>query len=312
MSIDKIGLGCSKIGSVSGIAGIDAEKLLKTAFEKGIKRYDTANIYGQGESERLLGNLMKITGKEILVTTKAGYQMPNMMTSNKFSWLKPLIRSCVTKIPFLKNQLMKVRGAVGRQQNFQEDYILKCINNSLKSLGQDTLDEFLLHNPSSDDLSKGNIFAVLTNIKKKKLANKTGLTLSSPDDQKYIMPESEIDLVQVELNLLSKGEHFEQIAQLKNRCAVEIVVVQPFAGGKLLAPHNQMTSRLKAVAQIASKNGLNMKELALKFLLQNPLINRVLFGTTNTAHLEDNLRIAQGDKLDNRVLGELEAIFSEN
>ena len=55
VSASVMGLGCSKFGSVSGTSGRAAAFLLQHAFDLGVNLFDTANIYGQGESERLIG-----------------------------------------------------------------------------------------------------------------------------------------------------------------------------------------------------------------------------------------------------------------
>src|SRR5262249_46569427 len=73
---ERLGLGCDRLGSVLGIDGPDAARLVDAAFESGIRFFDTANIYGQGESERILGCALRHHGKHVTIVTKAGHYFP--------------------------------------------------------------------------------------------------------------------------------------------------------------------------------------------------------------------------------------------
>jgi aryl-alcohol dehydrogenase-like predicted oxidoreductase len=55
-----LGIGCSRVGSISNSVSIgQIEATLDAAVEAGINFFDTANIYGQGDSERALGRLLR-------------------------------------------------------------------------------------------------------------------------------------------------------------------------------------------------------------------------------------------------------------
>jgi len=72
----RIGLGCSRLGSFGTNDGTDPETILMTAAELGIRFFDTADIYGQGDSERLIGKFMRANAGHFVVCTKVGQYFP--------------------------------------------------------------------------------------------------------------------------------------------------------------------------------------------------------------------------------------------
>jgi len=67
----QIGLGCSRIGSVNGPSKEEARLLLERALVEGIRFFDTSNIYGQGDSERLLAEAIG-SRDDCIICSKAG------------------------------------------------------------------------------------------------------------------------------------------------------------------------------------------------------------------------------------------------
>ena len=69
----RLGLGCSRIGSFNSPYSIsDSIALIRRAFELGITLIDTANVYGQGDSESAIGRALRGHRDEAVIVTKAG------------------------------------------------------------------------------------------------------------------------------------------------------------------------------------------------------------------------------------------------
>ena len=69
-NVSEIGLGCWAIGSEWGdVSDSDAREVLKTSLDKGINFFDTADVYGDGRSEKFVGELVKSTSEKIYVAT---------------------------------------------------------------------------------------------------------------------------------------------------------------------------------------------------------------------------------------------------
>ena len=71
--VSEIGLGCWAIGSEWGdVTATDAREVLKASLDNGVNFFDTADVYGDGRSEKFVGELIKSTSEKIFVATKAG------------------------------------------------------------------------------------------------------------------------------------------------------------------------------------------------------------------------------------------------
>ena len=74
--ISEIGLGCWAIGSEWGeVSEHDARSVLKTALNSGVNFFDTADVYGDGRSEKFIGELIHSTSEKFFVSTKAGRRL---------------------------------------------------------------------------------------------------------------------------------------------------------------------------------------------------------------------------------------------
>ena len=66
--VSEIGLGCWAIGSEWGdVSEYDAREVLKTALDKGVNFFDTADVYGDGRSEKFIGELINSTGNILAI-----------------------------------------------------------------------------------------------------------------------------------------------------------------------------------------------------------------------------------------------------
>ncbi|MEY3897269.1 MAG: hypothetical protein RLZZ214_2790, partial [Verrucomicrobiota bacterium] len=100
-------------------------------LDLGVTVIDTADSYGSGDCERLIGKVLRGRRESFTIVTKAGYRLSNLPGP-----LQPLNQ-------FLKKGFQRL----GFQQCFAPAYLAKCIDNSLSRMGIEHMDAFLLHNP---------------------------------------------------------------------------------------------------------------------------------------------------------------------
>lgn len=139
-----LGLGCARIGSFNNPASLaESIALIRGAMALGVTLLDTANIYGQGDSERAIGRGIAGRREEAFVVTKAG---------NSFSWkmrvlrpFKPVLR------PLLRGGDMRQSVTAQRDAAMRTDWSLlelsAALDGSLRRLRTDHVDAFLLHSP---------------------------------------------------------------------------------------------------------------------------------------------------------------------
>jgi aryl-alcohol dehydrogenase-like predicted oxidoreductase len=118
-TVSLLGVGCWGIGKAQWIGADDKEskKVLHKAIEQGIIFFDTALAYGNGHSEKLVGEVERESGKKLFIATK----IPSM----KLEW------------PAENNSTLK--------ESFPKNYIIKKTEESLKNLNRDYIDLMQFH-----------------------------------------------------------------------------------------------------------------------------------------------------------------------
>ena len=156
--IPVIGFGCSSLASAGRKHGL---QLLGTAFDAGARHFDVARYYGYGEAEGLLGGFIKSRRAEVTITTKFGIDPPRrtsalrlaMQAGRKLAQLVPAARGILRR----RAQGMVTRGG------FSAEDARRSLETSLRELGTDYIDFFLLHEYSACEDRPHELLAFLTN-----------------------------------------------------------------------------------------------------------------------------------------------------
>ncbi|AFZ44030.1 aldo/keto reductase [Halothece sp. PCC 7418] len=273
-----IGLGCSRLGgNLSQGNRKEAVKMLHFALDSGVNFYDTADSYGQGQSEILLGKTLKSHREQVILATKAGYFLsPLGKVAAKFKPIvKPVARSlrAVKSSPGKANSLSNVRSSLLRQ-NFNQRYIIKAVEKSLKRLQTDYLDLFQLHSPPTDILQTTEIWQTLETLKQQGKIRYYGVSCDTVEDAFICLQQPNLSSLQLEINAL-KQDAITQILPLAKQNNVAIIARQPFASGQLSTKRRQEKR--------------NLFQTALQFVLQQEGVSVVIPGASSCQHLKSNL-----------------------
>jgi aryl-alcohol dehydrogenase-like predicted oxidoreductase len=151
-------------------------QLLDAAYQRGIRHFDTAPLYGQGYSEVIYGKFLKDKRQQITLTSKFGLGEDNNTDKLPVSLILPL--------NFLVKSLKKKMKGSGSevQQNYSlstpkridKSFIQRSLEKSLKRLHTDYLDYFLLHEGVPSFLTDDGI-AYLLQLKKEGKVLHTGI-----------------------------------------------------------------------------------------------------------------------------------------
>lgn len=152
-SFSRLGFGCARIGSFNNpMSDRESDRLLEHALDLGITLFDTADIYGQGDSEKAVGRLLRGRRDAAFVVTKVGQRFSakaRVMRPFK-RVLKPLIaRSAGARAG------VSARRAATMATDFSPRYVTTAIDGSLRRLGFEAVDGLLLHSPAATDLHAG-------------------------------------------------------------------------------------------------------------------------------------------------------------
>ena len=169
----RLGLGCARLGSVLARDQSDSSQLIQTAFDRGIRFFDTANIYGQGDSERILGKALKDHRKQITIVTKAGQYFPAWMQLAKP--IKRIITPLIRRSGAGRRMASKVRKAA-LPQDFSESSLHTSIEASLRRLNTHYADIVLLHSPPANVIANCEALSALEKLRAACKANKVGIS----------------------------------------------------------------------------------------------------------------------------------------
>jgi D-threo-aldose 1-dehydrogenase len=136
-----LGFGCTKLTDTNSRKA--ALETLHTAFDLGITHFDTARLYGFGESEAILGDFIKDKRDQLTITTKMGLDPVVMPTGSLF--LLKFAKQIVNAIPFVKKLIIKKTDGFVNRPLLTPEKAAKYLDTSLQKLQTDYIDILLLH-----------------------------------------------------------------------------------------------------------------------------------------------------------------------
>ena len=283
----------------------EAKKMLKKAYDLGINFFETGDMYGKGKSEKLIGDVFKDMRKEIVISTKYGYD---------FSEVEQIGHS---ELP----------------QRFDEDFTKQALRNSLERLQTDYLDMYGLHNPKLPHIRDNSIFEVLDSfvtdgsIKTYQVA--LGPAIGWTQEGLEAIERPNLSAVQTVYNILEQtpGNELMKKAEEKD---VGILVRVPEASGILTGKVNAETkidekdhrsvrkgewikASLKKVEQlrpIAERNGLNVTELAMKFIMTKKGFASVFPTVVSEEEIVNYVEMTKGQYISQSDMKEIEELYN--
>jgi aryl-alcohol dehydrogenase-like predicted oxidoreductase len=267
--LSRVGLGLSRIGSVqSPLTADQAERLIQVAFDKGINFFDTADVYGQGDSERLLGSAFKTRRSQVVICTKAGYMLS--AEARIASYVKPVLQPILRlarKSPDAGTNARSQPSGPAMAQDFSSVHILRSIEASLRRLRTEYIDLFMLHNPPVHGLDLDELAEALQLTKQVGKIRAFGVSSRSLDDLAIWSRLLGVDAIQVKFDF--------------GRSIMTSLI------------HDTRARGVSIIArEVLSGSGIKLDDrTAIKDTLQSALriADIVLIGTTNVTHLRDNV-----------------------
>ena len=318
LQVSEIGLGCSSIGR--GVLYKDdreSVRVLHRAFELGINFYDTADSYGYGHSEELIGRAFKDRRGQIIIASKVGHPLSTLGRIGKI--LLPALQPVRHVIQPLKGTLKRVSK---QRQDFSSAHIKKSIEQSLRRLQTDYLDLYQLHSPPTWVLMRGEVFETLNYLKHQGKIRFFGVSAKTISDALLCLKYSNVSSLQVVLNLLEQ-EAVKELLPLAEQKKIAIIARVPLARGLLTRKKTVQTGPTidrgqlqMARAKVEELSFLvnekrTLSQAAIQFVLRHPQVSVVIPGTTTVKHLEDNIRALETPPLTKEELEKI-ALLSQS
>ena len=196
--VSEISFGAWAIGGAWGSVS-DNESLaaLHQAVDGGVNFLDTADVYGDGRSERRIAQLKKSRKEEVIVATKAGRRLPRQT----------------------------VKG-------YSRENLTTWINDSLRNLGCDSLDLLQLHCPPSEVYSRPGIFGMLDDFVRAGKLRYYGVSVEKIEEALKAVEYPNVQSVQIIFNCFRQRPADRFLAEAKRK-QVGVLARVPLASGLL-------------------------------------------------------------------------------
>ncbi len=298
--VSSIGLGAM---SISGMYGPTTEaesmRLMAKAVDLGITHFDTADIYGMGHSEDLIGRFLRESRARVLVATKAAIRF--------------------------------VPATGERRVDNSPAHLRSALEKSLKRLGRDHVELFYIHRREADRPIEESIEA-LAKLKREGKIGAIGLSEVSPDTLRRAHKVHRIAAVQSEFSLWTRDVE-KHMLETCRELGVAFVAFSPLARGMLtgtpvdpttfaktdfrrvnprfLEPaFSQNQAGIEAFCTLARKQGRTPSQLALAWVLAANRDVIAIPGTRSAEHLAENAEAAR-ISLTRRERDEIAAVFPD-
>ena len=309
INISEIGFGAWTLGLDwwgKKIEDDEAKKMLKRAYDLGINYFETGDIYGRGKSEKLIGEVFSGMRKDVVISTKYGYDI------------------------YSAEQI----GHKELPQKFTPEFTDFALKKSLERLQTSYVDVYGLHNPKVSTIRDKKLFETLDKKVKEGIIKSYQIALGPAigwtQEGIESMERTNTTAVQTVYNILEQNPGNKLIEEAEKH-NVGILVRVPDASGILTGKVNAETKisekdhrsvrtgdwvkeALKKVDQlmpIAKRNGLNITELAIKFILSQKPISSVLPTVVSEEEIVMFSEMSDGKYLSEQDKNEVIGLFNQ-
>jgi aryl-alcohol dehydrogenase-like predicted oxidoreductase len=319
LRVSELGLGGGRLGAtLREGSGRDVTRMLHEAMDSGISFYDTADSYGQGKSEELIGDAFKDRRDQVVIATKTGYRLSG--ATETAARLKPVMRPLLRSIGPMRRWALRVRSSQLRT-DFSARHMNDAVDASLRRLQTDYVDLYQLHNPPTAVLRDGQVFAVLDRLRSDGKVRYYGVSCHTVEDALLALRNPDVSAVQVKLNLVDRRAIGDLLPETRARRAA-VIARQPLAGGFLTQSAADLTTqtammdpdrfqeRLRAAGQFRflANGSRTLTQAAIQFALGQEGVAVVLPGISTIRHLREAIGALSAQPLTDQELAMIQAI----
>ena len=142
-----LGFGCAAL--VGGRTPRESARLLEAAFDAGIRHFDVARVYGTGDAEAVLGAFARSHGGEVTIATKFG--IDPLPATRSVAVAKRAVRGIARRWPWFLTVLRSQSERVVTRGTFSPEKARSSLDVSLRRLGAEHVDLYLLHGCTPED-----------------------------------------------------------------------------------------------------------------------------------------------------------------
>lgn len=304
-NVSEVSFGAWAIGGEWGtVDDDDSLAALRRAIDLGVNFIDTADVYGDGRSERLVGQIVKETSDRIYVATKAGRRLPEQTVDG-----------------------------------YSRENLTAWIERSLTNLGVETIDLLQLHCPPTDLYYTPEVFGILDDLVAEGKLRHYGVSVEKVEQALKAIEYPNVQTVQIIFNMFRQRPAELFFGQCLKR-KVGILARVPLASGMLTGKFGKDTTfeerdhrnynrhgeafdkgetfsgvdyetGLKAVEELDSlcPEGMSMTQFALKWILMHDAVTCAIPGAKTTSQADDNFAASDLPQLSDETMSAVKSIY---
>ena len=305
--VSSVSFGAWAIGSAWGpVDHSDSLRALHRAVDLGVNFFDTADVYGDGESERLLAQLKRERDEEIIVATKAGRRLDPHVADG-----------------------------------YNAENLSRFVERSLKNLAVEALDLLQLHCPPTGVYYRPEVFEALDDLVKQGKLRYYGVSVERVEEALKAIEFPNVQSIQIIFNIFRQRPADLLFREAKRR-RVGILARLPLSSGMLtgklnteskFAPddhrafnrHGEAFDRgetfsgvdyqkgLQAVEKLRSfvPAGMSLTQFALRWILMHDAVTCAIPGAKRPEQVEENISAADLPPLSEEVMRQISALYEE-
>ncbi|ARK13107.1 aldo/keto reductase [Fibrella sp. ES10-3-2-2] len=308
-TISEISLGTWQVGGKWGdpFSHKTADTILNEAVDAGVNFIDTADVYGDGESEKAVGRLVRSRSERIYVATKCGRR------------LQPHVNEA-----------------------YQPTVLRQFVEDSLQNMGLETLDLIQLHCPPTEVYYRPEIFELFDRLKEEGKIQHLGVSVEKVEEGLKAIEYPNVTTVQVIFNMF-RQRPAELLFTEASRRNVGIIVRVPLASGLLTGTFDANTafstddhrnfnregaafdkgetfSGVDYATGLAAVDELkavfpgvdNLAPTALRWILSFDAVSCIIPGASKPAHLHSNVQAIEQPAPTAEQMAAVKRIYDEH
>ena len=269
---------------------------IRRAVALGVNFIDTADVYGWGHSEAILGQALVVNRDAVHIATKVGGDF--------------------------------YHGGV--RLNLDPGYIAFALERSLERLRTDRVDLYQLHNPPAEMMGDPETYDVLETLKAEHKIDHYGVSVHEPVEALLCIEAGKPDVLQVPFSLF-RQEWIDELFPEARKANVGIIAREPLANGFLsgkIRPEarfpagdirhhwspSMIAARSNAVRNLAflARDGRTMAQAALRFALAFPEVSVAIPGAKTATQVEENVAASNVPDLTPEEVREARELYAKD
>jgi diketogulonate reductase-like aldo/keto reductase len=179
--VPQLGFGCGDL--YGGARAEDSSRLIRTAFDSGVRYFDVARLYGDGTAEAVLGQALKPVRDQVIIATKAGIEPWRTQYRRRAAHKAAVL---LRKAPFARRLIAEPSRPSERYGQFTRAQLSKSVDRSLKALKTDYIDIVFLHECAPADAGDPETLDVMQGLVRAGKARAWGIATHFADSLQII------------------------------------------------------------------------------------------------------------------------------